>query len=222
MKTYLIYKFTSPSGKSYIGQTCDLVRREKQHQSTDCSPAFANAIAKHGFENFLKEILVEGLTLPEANEGESRFIAEYNTMSPNGYNLMEGGNSCEKTDEHKEKISMGRTEWFKTEEGIAWKKCLSEKFNAQQMYEVHPLLGVEMKQSSKDKMSATKLAGFASGKYKLKSKQYLVTHPDKHTGIITGLPEFCKLHGLSTSAMTNVVKGNRAHHKGFKCEYYIN
>jgi predicted GIY-YIG superfamily endonuclease len=35
IKVYLIYMFTSPSGKSYIGQTFNLEKRKKTHQLKD-------------------------------------------------------------------------------------------------------------------------------------------------------------------------------------------
>jgi group I intron endonuclease len=90
----VIYKFTSPSGKSYIGQTNNLKVRIRAHKrkSSKCT-AISFAIQKHGFENFTQEILKENLTLEEANHWEEKLIAEHDTLSPNGYNLVTGGNN---------------------------------------------------------------------------------------------------------------------------------
>lgn len=92
---YLIYKHTSPSGKSYIGLTKDYDGRCKQHQA-EYSPciAFLAAIKKYGWDNFIHEILVENVTLDAANILETQFIFEHQSLFPGGYNLKSGGSSC--------------------------------------------------------------------------------------------------------------------------------
>ena len=63
-KTYLIYKHTSPSGKCYIGQTCDYEKRCKNHkkQNSNCV-AFRNARMKYGleavFNKFINRLITE-------------------------------------------------------------------------------------------------------------------------------------------------------------------
>ena len=103
---YLIYKHTSPSGKSYIGITNNYQRRCNEHKSNKgCCVAFNNAIQKYGWDYFTHEILHEGLTLHEANQMEISLISSHNTLYPNGYNLREGGSLCSFSDETKEKMS---------------------------------------------------------------------------------------------------------------------
>jgi group I intron endonuclease len=102
---YLIYKFTSPSGRAYIGQTKDLSRRITQHKGTASCRAFNNAIKKHGFENFTREILKENLTVDEANHWEELYIKEHRTLSPNGYNLATGGSNSIPSEETRAKLS---------------------------------------------------------------------------------------------------------------------
>ena len=57
----IIYKYTSPSGKCYIGQTTDSSKRKSKHkrESKFLKTKFATAIRKYGFENFEYEILFE-------------------------------------------------------------------------------------------------------------------------------------------------------------------
>src|SRR5665811_1174384 len=98
---YLIYKHTSPSGKSYIGQTKNYERRCKEHQcsSSECR-AFSSAIAKYTWDMFTHEILAEHLTIDEANVMEHQYIVDHNTIAPYGYNLTSGGLNrvvCEET-----------------------------------------------------------------------------------------------------------------------------
>lgn len=92
MNNYLIYKFTSPSGKSYIGQTNRLKRRIVEHQSirSECS-GLSRAIQKYGWDNFIIEIIADNLSLEDANILEVYYINEHNTLSPYGYNLKNGG-----------------------------------------------------------------------------------------------------------------------------------
>lgn len=100
---YLVYKHTSPSGKSYIGMTKNLKQRNAAHKipSSKCA-AFSNAIKKYGWDNFTHEILLQGLTLEEANQMEEQLICEHDTMVPNGYNLRTGGET-QRISEHVKK-----------------------------------------------------------------------------------------------------------------------
>lgn len=104
--TYIIYKYTSPSGKSYIGQTNNIKRRTSEHKSpTNGCIHFRNAIQKYGWNNFIREILAENLTLYDSNILEEQFIEEHNTLFPFGYNLRSGGQNQFQTEETKQKIS---------------------------------------------------------------------------------------------------------------------
>lgn len=91
----IIYKLTSPSNKSYIGQTIqELNERLNQHKSVaknNCR-LLHNAIMKYGFEQFRVEILKE-CEPEELNDYEKHFIGLHDTLSPNGYNLTSGGDS---------------------------------------------------------------------------------------------------------------------------------
>ena len=98
MKGY-IYKHTSPKGKSYIGQTTrerpELRWREglgyMGHKKL--FRYFSLAIKKYGWENFTHEILWEGefSDISELNQLEEDYIIKFNTLVPNGYNLITGG-----------------------------------------------------------------------------------------------------------------------------------
>lgn len=109
MAEYLIYKHTSPSGKAYIGQTKNLRQRNASHKvpSAKHTP-FRCAIQKYGWDAFKHEVLVENLTLDEANELEEQLIKEHNTIVPQGYNLRSGGENQLFTDETKQRLSQQR------------------------------------------------------------------------------------------------------------------
>lgn len=67
------------------------------------------SIKKYGKENFKKEILCYCKTFEEAYENEAKYIEEYNTLKPNGYNLSPKGGINGKgslSEEIKNKISI--------------------------------------------------------------------------------------------------------------------
>lgn len=105
-RKFLIYKLTSPSGKSYIGRTYNLNKRLGEHRrkSSPCI-ALRNAIFKYGFENFSLEILKENLDLQAANELEVKLISLHNSLHPNGYNIQIGGTFHNQTPELRKIIS---------------------------------------------------------------------------------------------------------------------
>ena len=102
-----IYKLThKESGKAYIGQTLrDIHERLKERQlsSSGCR-AISGAIQKHGWENFGKE----WYEVPDEdlNKHEEMLVALFGTLSPGGYNLVEGGGSTGRpSEETKQKMS---------------------------------------------------------------------------------------------------------------------
>ena len=89
----LIYKITSPSGKSYIGKTVQsFSARMRQHtnKNSKCT-ALIRAINKYGWDQMKREIVEENVPEDQLNDREKYWIKTYNTMTPHGYNLMEGG-----------------------------------------------------------------------------------------------------------------------------------
>lgn len=93
---YCIYKYTSPSGKSYIGQTkTSLAVRAGgvNGQNYIKCPLFYKAILKYGFQNLHLVVLEDGLTKLEADNREEYYIKKHKTLTPNGYNLSSGGES---------------------------------------------------------------------------------------------------------------------------------
>lgn len=88
-----IYKITNLlNGKIYIGQTIHPERRWTEHKQKvkhgqEKLPIHL-AIEKYGEENFSFEVLE---WTDDYDNEERRLIKEYNSISPNGYNIGEGG-----------------------------------------------------------------------------------------------------------------------------------
>ena len=92
-QVYCVYKHTSPSGKSYIGQTNNYKSRCNQHKSkSNGCVAFSNAIKKYGWDNFEHIILEQCSNANSANEREIYWIKHVDSFN-NGYNLTPGGNN---------------------------------------------------------------------------------------------------------------------------------
>lgn len=90
-REYKIYKLTSPEGKVYIGASINPKRRWKSGKGyTGCRRMNA-AIERFGWDNFEKEIILEGLTKEESELKEVEYIKLYKSNDVDyGYNI-DGG-----------------------------------------------------------------------------------------------------------------------------------
>jgi group I intron endonuclease len=86
------------NNKKYIGQTIrkDIKTRWKYHKTLNSKRYIGqilfNAYKKYGKENFTYKIICICFD-DDTNKYEKEFIKKYNTIYPNGYNLLEGGNN---------------------------------------------------------------------------------------------------------------------------------
>ena len=116
-----IYVYIAPNGKKYVGKAKNFLIRHKQHiyeseneHRKSYNYPFHCAIRKYGIDNFTIKILAENISDKKIGEYEKFFIKRYKTISPNGYNIAEGGEG-------------GNNMKGKTKEEIdQWKNNLSE------------------------------------------------------------------------------------------------
>lgn len=107
-----IYKLTNLiTGKCYVGQTTlSITERFSYHSRDSIKRHISASIRKYGKENFLVEEVCQAQTLEELNQLEIKYINQFNTMYPNGYNHREGGNFYGKhSEETKKRISSSKT-----------------------------------------------------------------------------------------------------------------
>jgi group I intron endonuclease len=71
-----------------------------------------NAIRKYGVDDFVVE-LIEYCEIINADERETYYIKELNSLFPNGYNLKNGGSVFTHSDESKKRVSNGVISYFK-------------------------------------------------------------------------------------------------------------
>jgi group I intron endonuclease len=147
--SYYIYCVTNKLNyKSYVGQSNDPQERWSKHvldanrktgkTATSKKFAFQNAIVKYGQNNFIWQVIEEVETIEEANEAEEFYIAYFNTLAPNGYNILPGGNNRILPESSKQKIS----ETLKITSFFVGKKGKE-----------HPNFGREITQQEKDNLS---------------------------------------------------------------------
>lgn len=124
----IIYKYTSPSGKIYIGQTARPSARKAEHlynASNKCVTIFHKAIKKYGWENFQYEVIQtircaskEQLKIA-LGKAEQEMIQRYNCLAPFGYNQAVGGEGplgYKHSEEAKRQMSISHTGILHTEE----------------------------------------------------------------------------------------------------------
>lgn len=133
VRSWCVYKHTlKETGQVYIGQTNNIKNRWKPSAYKNCIK-FYNAIQKYGWDNFEHEILANELTLEEANELETKFIIEYDSIN-NGFNLNTGGDNKLASQETKEKMSKTRKGVPKSEQH---KQAISEALIGYKQTEEH-------------------------------------------------------------------------------------
>ena len=126
-----IYKITNTlNGKTYVGQAVSHILNHKRYRPyghegrfrCHVSEAFSskknqshylnNAIRKYGVNEFVVE-LIECCEIIDADEREIKYIKEFASLYPNGYNLKNGGNVFTHSDESKRRVSTGVVNYFK-------------------------------------------------------------------------------------------------------------
>ena len=106
-KDFVVYMFTFPNRKSYVGRTCNFFERLKNHNKKSSGCIYVRRCLKKydGWDNVDITILksnVKGAYL--ANQWEKFFIGTFDTLAPRGLNCTPGGDGVCFTDEIRRKI----------------------------------------------------------------------------------------------------------------------
>lgn len=91
-KKHLVYIIESPSGKFYVGRTCNFVSRMYSHKNSGASKRtkLGAAIHKYGWRNFEVSVIEDNLSYDQVIEREKFFISLLQTIQY-GYNILKGG-----------------------------------------------------------------------------------------------------------------------------------
>lgn len=217
---YLIYKHTSPSGKSYIGITNNYDIRSSSHKSgTNGCTAFAAAIRKYGWDNFMHEVIIQDITKEEAIELEPLLIESHGTRSPYGYNLSSGGECWTHSEESKKKMSESRTgRVMSAESKLKKSEALKGRPRPQHVIDAVKAANTGRKWTTEQKAAASKARKGVSKTAPTRILSWIVTSPDGVIYDVLGLKPFCEKHGLVFTLMRKVAAGKAEHHKGWKCQ----
>ena len=143
-----IYKHTSPSGKVYIGQTCQKPENRWNNGKGYKSGYFYCAIKKYGWNNIKHEVLFTGLDQLNADIIEEDLIYYYKQIGKS-YNLANGGfvnKGWNQSEESKKKIS-------EANKGKKMSDEAKEKIRLSKLGEKNPNYGKSPSEETKQKIS---------------------------------------------------------------------
>jgi hypothetical protein len=118
VKFYYVYITTNLiNNHQYVGdRECNCKPEKDKYLGS--GTLFEQKVIEYGKENFKKEILDDSFkTRQEAFDAQAKYIIEYNTLVPNGYNISpKGGHGCKGcwSEESKNKIK-GHPNWLKSQ-----------------------------------------------------------------------------------------------------------
>lgn len=202
----IIYVFKNKiNNKYYVGQTTRTFTLRLQEHLRHNKTAFDKALRKYGLENFVYGIIDTAKTIDDLNKKEIYWIKQFNSMTPNGYNLCNGGDNT-KGYHHKLisriKMSNSKKGRFKGKENPFFKKKHSNETRTR----MRKAWTEERKEKLKEQHKVTKF-------YKVKVKNV-------ETGeIFNSIKEAAEAYKIKATHITRVCKGRRKRTGGYHWEY---
>lgn len=218
----IIYKYTSPIGKVYIGQTTEERRRRRTFMNinkTYGGDKIDRARAKYGPSNFNYEVL-ERLSLNDSSEARDKldeleeFYIRYYDSYKNGYNMTYGGFTTRGfrfSDEQKAALSKQRTGRKlrpRSEEEKAYhSRIMQERWASKEYRELRAKINAS--EEHKRKVSES-LSGERNGMYR---KKHSVESKEKMSLSRSG-EKHCRFgKTLSDSYRDNIRNSSLAYHR---------
>lgn len=200
-KLFTVYRHTSPSGKVYIGITCQDVRNRWQNGKTyKDSTHFKRAIRKYGWKNIKHEVLFNNLPKQRAIDLEISLIRHYKGLGIS-YNVTNGGegtNGFHHSKESRQKMSEIMKERCQTEYG----KFLCSKGG----------------KTNKGKKYNRK-SGFSKGYYHMR-KVLQLTMTGNLVNMYISVRDVCRNTDFSYNCLCQALRGKRERlYKGYIWKY---
>jgi len=219
----VIYKVKNKiNGKTYIGQTIQVLGKRigqhlKESKNDKNNKPFLNAIKKYGIENFDWEIIDEASSLDELDEKEIYWIKQLNSITPNGYNILGGGqkNRIPMVSECLSKIisdGLKKSEkWQKTLNSVEYQEKVKKFIMSNK--------GKKFSQEHKNKIGQ-KNGPRLIEQNKNKAKNWILVDYQNNILRIKSLEDFCEQNGLKIHFFVNTLRGhikNIKRHNGYYC-----
>lgn len=218
----IIYLFTNLiTGQQYVGKSVNkFIDRYIgcKWWEKPSNKYIKNSVNKYGLENFKVSILEFDIeTRTKLVEKEKYYIKTLNTLYPNGYNYLPGGEEIVHTEETKRLIAERQAKDF-----------VFFNHKTQTMINVHNLA----KFCRDNKLSATMMNNVASGKYKIHKgftlpeteiKKWTVISPtgENHIILERELRPFCRKFNLHKFGITELCNGNISQYLGWTCPDFV-
>lgn len=225
---YVVYKHTNKiNGKVYIGITrtnVELRWRSDGSGYRKC-PKFYNAIKKYGWDNFSHEILFTGLSKEEACTLEIALISKH-TREGISYNISGGGEGCGiVSEETKEKLRQYRGERASmfgkhpSEESIR-KRVQTRRERGNYNTDTSHLAIYRKRKGKESPMYGRKPSEKTLESLRTSVIQF--TLEGKYIAEFGSLKDASEKVGVTTSAITNSIKGKTIKAGGYLWEYKSN
>ena len=231
----IVYKATSPSGKSYIGITQQTFQTRKlehlRRSKSGSTKAFHNAIRKYGEENIKWEVIDKVDKWEKLEEIEMFYIQKFDTYR-NGYNMTLGGDGTIGYKQSEEWVKANikrRKEYFTNPKNI--EKQSKANLLAHQR---NPNQGKEHSEFQKNKYQsvlerekkADEMRRFLSDEERLRihsiqrgAKPFLVYKDGELIGEWLTQNQCSRDLGINVSHLNHCLHGNRKQHKGYIFKY---
>lgn len=218
----VIYKVKNKiNSKTYIGQTIQgLDKRIGQHlkesKNDKNNKPFLNAIKKYGIENFEWTIIDKALNFDELDKKEIYWIKIYDSLTPNGYNILGGGQKNRiLSEESTKRISEGLKKSEK------WQKILNSEEHKKKIRVnfIEHNKGKKFSEEHKNKIRQ-KNGPRLIEQNKNKAKNWILVDYQNNVLRIKSLEDFCEQNDLKIHFFVNTLRGhikNIKRHNGYYC-----
>jgi hypothetical protein len=228
-------------GKRYIGRSIDIATRWKHHiyclnTSRHENCILQNAWNKYGYSNFKFNIIDQAFTEDELDEKEIYWITCYNSTDRKfGYNIMNGGSKSNHSTGRLQKSITLRPNGYELvvdSHGVVYQittlREFARKHNLTQpglrsvvvTKKCYHYKGWRLATSDTIGISFEDITRIERGKRisfaKLKEKYPDVICPNGTIYSVGHLSNFCKLHNLSMSNMSMLLRNKKESYKGWK------
>lgn len=213
----VIYKITSPSGRTYVGKAKDLRKRINCHKCASkrgLNILLHNSIRKYGWEAHVLEVLEE-VDNSSLNDREVALIKEHNTYwidNPMGMNMTVGGDGNKGSWMHKTELREWFSKKFTGENNPFYGKTHSEEYKRKKSKEV----------SEYNKKHNVRVPewGAKKGQEKVKRKIICYNSEGKFIKEYGSIVDCSKDLNISLGSIKGSLSGRRSHAGGYVFRYW--